>query len=230
MFRTLLAGLLSILVFSIVDAQPKIDIVGGNERDFGNVYTGQIIKRTVTVRNTGFDTLRISGIKASCGCTGAMASSQVISPGDTSTVSIAFNSTGYKGSLAKNIRISSNDTTNALVYVYFKVNVLSAFDISPQFLTFVDYKIDSPMTRTVKLKNTLSSDVAFTKVVSTDPQVAGELRKKRLRPGEETELGVKFIPKKSGWFEGTINLITDFKEVPVITISFNASMKRDGKK
>jgi hypothetical protein len=155
-----------------------------------------------------------------------MASSQVIAPGDTSSVSIAFNSTGFKGPLAKNIRISSNDTSNALMYVYFKVNVLSAFDISPQFLTFVDYRVDSPMTKTVKLKNTLSTDVTFTKVASTDPQVAGELRKKRLKPGEETELTVKLIPKKAGWFEGTLNVNTDFREVPVIAISFNAAMKR----
>jgi hypothetical protein len=220
--------LLPIMICGLLSAhaQPKIEIVGGNDRDFGSVYTGQILKHTLTLRNTGFDTLKISSVKASCGCTAAMASSHQIAPGDTATVSIAFNSTGYMGHLAKNIRIASNDSTSQPMYVYFKVNVLSAVDITPPFLAFVNYKIDSLMTRTVQLKNTTAKEITITKVTSSDPQVSAQLRKLRLKPGGTAELDVKLMPRKLGYFEGTISLKTDFAEIPMLTINFNAMMKK----
>lgn len=210
----------------MVQAQPKIDIVGGNDRDFGSVYTGQILKRKVTLRNIGFDTLKISGIKASCGCTAAMASSHEIAPGDTTTVSIAFNSTGYMGALAKNIRIASNDSSSQPMYVYFKVNVLSAIDITPPFVAFVNYKLDSAMTRTVQLKNTTTKEITITSVTSSDPQVAAHLRTSTLKPGGKADLDVKLMPRKLGYFEGTITLKTDFDQIPLLTINFNAMMKK----
>src|ERR1041385_3351827 len=79
-------------------AQPKIQAVGGTTYDFGDAYTGNKVDRLITVRNIGTDTLRITDVKAQCGCTAAMMTQKSIAPGDSGKLSISFNTSGYGGS------------------------------------------------------------------------------------------------------------------------------------
>src|SRR5258706_891882 len=93
---------MSLLVCSAaLVAQPRIEVVGGLTRRMSDTYRGEKATSLVTVKNTGNDTLRIANVKASCGCTAAVPSANIIAPQDTASIQVVFNSKGYRGSLTK---------------------------------------------------------------------------------------------------------------------------------
>src|SRR5260221_2585931 len=50
-------------------AQPAVQISGGNLVQLGEIYEGAVVRKELVFRNTGHDTLRISGVETSCSCT-----------------------------------------------------------------------------------------------------------------------------------------------------------------
>ena len=140
-------------------------------------------------------------------------------------MAITFNSAGYKGLVAKVVNIVSNDSTNSNIYVTFNANVLTAFELTPPFLSFTDYKIDSTMTQKIRLKNTTAVEVSLLKIMPKDSQITARGEKMKLKPGEEIDLVVSFTPKKSTYFQGEIELSTDFESFPLIVVSVKGAIK-----
>src|SRR5713226_9479483 len=99
------------LCISVLHAQPRLDIIGGTNREFGEVFGGLTASRNVLITNTGTEKLRILKIEPECGCTTASISSPSIAPHDTATMAIAFNSKSYYGKIEKKIAVSTNDVS-----------------------------------------------------------------------------------------------------------------------
>ena len=59
-------------------AQPKIQVVGGTKIDLGSIYRGAVVERKVMLKNIGSDTLVVSRVDPSCGCTGTVVSNDHI--------------------------------------------------------------------------------------------------------------------------------------------------------
>ncbi len=72
--------------------------------------------------NSGDQPLKISLVKASCGCTTPYWSKEEILPGDTGRVSARYNTRNRPGVFSKSLRITSN-ATNANLTLYIKGNV-----------------------------------------------------------------------------------------------------------
>jgi Protein of unknown function (DUF1573) len=82
------------------------------EYDFGNVVQGEKVKHNYVITNTGDDTLKISNVRASCGCTAALPDKNELLPGESTNIKVEFNSLGRSGHQVKHITIRSNDTDN----------------------------------------------------------------------------------------------------------------------
>lgn len=83
----------------------KFDEVAHN---FGNVIEGEIARYEFTFINTGTDSLKLTSVQASCGCTTPRWPREAIAPGQSAVISAEFNSTGRPGSFNKNIFVKSN--------------------------------------------------------------------------------------------------------------------------
>jgi hypothetical protein len=57
----------------------------------GDIRKGDSINVSVTIRNTGEDTLRITDIGVDCGCTNASLSNKNISPSDSAFLNVTYN-------------------------------------------------------------------------------------------------------------------------------------------
>lgn len=79
---------------------------------FGSIHQGDIKEHIFTVRNTGDDTLKISQVQSSCGCTVGMMDNSNIPPGGVGQLKATFNSSGKMGHITKTIYIYSNDVSN----------------------------------------------------------------------------------------------------------------------
>ena len=78
------------------------------EHDFGKVSEGEKVACTFTFGNKGRGPLIISSVTTTCGCTVAKYETKPISPGDSGTIEIVFDSSGKSGKQTKTITVHSN--------------------------------------------------------------------------------------------------------------------------
>ncbi len=79
--------------------------------DYGTVKTGSDGQRVFTVKNTGDKPLILSSVKASCGCTTPVYSTDPIMPGKSADIKVGYN-TSINGAFTKQIEVFSNDPAN----------------------------------------------------------------------------------------------------------------------
>ncbi len=90
--------------------------------DFGTIKDGDKVSHTYTVTNIGDKPLYIANVAASCGCTVPEFPKEAIAPGETGQVTLEFNSSGKRGTVAKNALIVAN-AINAPYSIGFKAEV-----------------------------------------------------------------------------------------------------------
>lgn len=79
------------------------------EFDFGQVARGEHVKHNFSLTNIGGDLLKISDVRASCGCTAAKPEKDELAPGESTNINVDFNSTGRSGKQIKIITVKTND-------------------------------------------------------------------------------------------------------------------------
>ena len=91
--------------------------------DFGDIYQGDKVEYIFNFENTGDTPLIITNIKVTCGCTATDWSREPILPGEESSITVKFNSTGKLNKQNKVISIVSN-ANNPMPQVKIVANVL----------------------------------------------------------------------------------------------------------
>jgi len=105
--------LMSLFVAVTINAQvtsPKVDVLGMKEieYDFGKIPQGKPVTHVFEVINNGKDSLKISNVQASCGCTTPeWDKDKVQAPGEKTNINVGFNA-GAKGVFTKTITITYN--------------------------------------------------------------------------------------------------------------------------
>jgi hypothetical protein len=115
---------LLLLVFGTTTAwaQPKISFPG-SPWDFGEMLQQQKASHQFELRNEGGDTLFISRIKPSCGCTSAPLTRDVVGPGESIWIDITFDSKKFSGQVAKRVLVFSNDPVDPQATIEFTAQV-----------------------------------------------------------------------------------------------------------
>lgn len=85
------------------------------DKDFGTVKEGETINHDFVFTNTGKTDLIIRKIKASCGCTTVAPKVTVIKPGESSSLSASFKTTGFTGRQSKSITVITNDPKQSTI-------------------------------------------------------------------------------------------------------------------
>ena len=202
-------------------AQPKLDVVGGTTLDFGNLYTGNSHHHKVVLRNVGTETLVVTAVSATCGCTGTLMSADHVAPGDSGVLSISFNPSRFGGPVEKAVSFDVNDTTVRHVRIVFKANVLKAFEVRPDYVVFKTSR-DSAGTESIMLKNLSEKTVHILSVTPSSTVVHAIFSKKTLEPGDESAIDLTFTPETIGAAKGTLVIQTDELHVPTIDVRYFA--------
>jgi hypothetical protein len=198
------------LPLATASAQPKIKALPGPTFDMGDVYQGIKAEKVIAITNAGTDTLRITEVKAQCGCTATRLGRAEIGPADSSQLSIMFDTHNQMGRVTKQVYISSNDSTTPKLTVQFTANVIQVLQYIPTYFSFDDTKLDSTYTKSITVLNpSRGTPVTVLSVETTFEDIKVDLKKKELKPGEQTQLEVVFHPTKPGAYQGVITLTTD---------------------
>ncbi len=83
--------------------------------DFGQIKKDKIVKHDFSVKNDSARTLTINGVTTSCGCTASEAKKKILAPGESTQISVEFNSKGYKGEVTQFVYVDTDDTENPVL-------------------------------------------------------------------------------------------------------------------
>ncbi len=132
--RILIALVLgSALASGLGAAGPKIsfDI---EAYDWGVIYQGETASHVYQIKNTGDETLKISQVKTSCGCTVAKDWPKTLAPGNAGVIKVSFNSGSRQGRNEKSIAVHSNDPERPLVQLKIRGDIKKIIDILPSHI------------------------------------------------------------------------------------------------
>ncbi len=124
MFKKILI-LFTIFAASVFSQEPGPRItVQSLEYDFGNVQQGKKVTYNFIISNDGGSALKITNVRASCGCTAAQSDRSEIAPGDSGEIHVEFDTNGRLGKQEKYVYVFSNDKENPQLKLKITGNVL----------------------------------------------------------------------------------------------------------
>ena len=97
----------------------KTDILTLKEKtfDFGKIPQGRPVKHIFEVVNNGTDSLKISNVQASCGCTTPeWEKDKIVAPGKTTIVTVGYNA-ATAGIFSKTITITYNNKQTKFITI-----------------------------------------------------------------------------------------------------------------
>lgn len=187
------------LIFAVslaaaAQAQPSLEIVDGTKIEFGSVSRGTVAERKVTLRNTGSDTLVISRVDASCGCTGTLMSDQRIPPGGTGSLRISFNSRNFSGPVHKTVSVHSNTFDGKVAVIEFTANVVEEIVLEPPTFWFRDARVGTVSTSTIQIRNQSRTVLKLTGVKTQLEGFTVRLPSEAIEPGKSAQIVAEYKP------------------------------------
>jgi hypothetical protein len=121
------------IAVAVLSAQPRF-FVENKRHDWGTVTEGnKVLKHSFVVVNKGSDTLKITNIRASCGCTVASYDS-IVAPGKTGRIAAEFDIRGRTGRQENTLVVMSNDADSSQIRLRVVAFIKSPLDVSPRWL------------------------------------------------------------------------------------------------
>ena len=210
----------SLFVVAAMFAQPKMKIPTGNTFTFGDITLASKVQKDITIKNEGKDTLVISDVGATCGCTAAMMSNNRIAPKGSGTLSVTFDASRFSGKVEKGVNFHTNDPKNQVVALKFTANIVRILELDPEYLMLSHCIVDSPMTAEVTIKNISTKSIKILSVKSTSNIVTTNLSTKVIEPNQEATLECTVTPKTEGTVKGYIELKTDNAKLKTHSIRY----------
>jgi len=224
--------ILSISLFAQF-GDPKI-VPLEKEYSFGEIIEGSKVVHDFIIFNNGGDTLKISKVKASCGCTAAIPTKTELVPGDSTSVKVRFNSTRRKGPQKKYVYIFSNDPETPQLRLVFNANVIpkggsgtekkASIKLSEYNHNFGNVKQGEVLKLSVQVNNQGASELKINNIKSSCGCTAALMSSKTLKPKEMGELKIEFDTKNlSGQIARTVTLFSNdpIQPTSVLTLIVN---------
>jgi len=193
--------------------------------DFGTIPQGQKVEHVFIVMNSGDMPLSLKGIRPSCGCTAAQASSRVIQPGKLSEIKVTFNSANFFGLIHKTIAVESDDPKSPVSTLSLNGKVIEEIFVNPRQLSLGVIKAGSAKEVSLSVINNGKQTVRMLSVKSLMPQIKINPQTGILKPGETATINVSVSPNKNDrMLSGYISITTDNPAKNEIIIPVYASV------
>lgn len=219
---------LAILFVGISSAfsQPKLEIVGGNEYNWGKVKASDSpLKTKIKIKNTGNQLLKIHSVKPSCGCTTAPLDKDQIKPGEFATLDITLNAPKDAGSFTKPVTITSNDPQNDKIDLVLKGNLVLPLKVFPKFLNMGYVEPNKQALAKIVLSNNIDSKIKILKVSSDLDGLKINLKDGMfLAPKSDFTIEATYSGKQVGKISGNITIKTDNKDQETFTFQVFANV------
>jgi hypothetical protein len=191
--------------------------------DFGSIKKGASVAHSYWFTNTGTETLEITRIKPTCGCTVTKKGGIKAEPGERAFVDIIFNSGKFNGRVTKAIKLETNDKINPYMDIRFKSTIndpLMIFDFTPFQADFKE--VPSGLAANFKIIITNNDSTTSKLLIVDKPQenfIQANLSRSEIEPEGTTSLELVLSESiKPGEYLSSITLEAEGKRHSRFTI------------
>jgi hypothetical protein len=193
----LVLGFVGTGCLSFAFAQPKLLAVEGQKFDLGTVFRGTVVEHQLTLKNTGTEALHLGPVEASCGCTGAIVSSESLRPGESGSLAITFNSKNFTGQVHKTVTVRTTPSITPPLLIEFTAMILDEITVTPQQFWFKDAEVGKKSRMMLTVRNNGKEPLRLTGWRS---QLAGftlTLPSAPIDTGKSVEIVAELTPEKA---------------------------------
>ena len=204
--------------------------------NFGDISEGEIVSHDFIIFNRGTNILKINRVKASCGCTAAMPEKSELEPGESTNLTVTFNSSGRNGAQKKLIRIETNDPENPQQIITITGNVVleGANPQSNPVLNFSETQYDfgkilegKVVEHTFKFQNIGKATLKISDIKTSCGCTAALVSNEKIGPGEEGTLKVELDTKnRQGKMSRTITITSNDPKEPEKILTVYADIQQ----
>jgi hypothetical protein len=189
--------------------------------DFGKAAVGEKVRHTYFVTNMGNETLHITNVHPSCGCTSAGSWTHDIEPGKTGEIPVQFDTSRFGGfpPISKTIEVDSNAGNEPRKILWLKGTVWRPIEVAP-VVAMIGLGSDATneVSTAVRIVNKTDHPFSVSNVVSANHFFRAVL--KETKPGKEYELVITAaLPFSAGNSPGVISVNTSLPSTPVINVT-----------
>jgi hypothetical protein len=185
--------------------------------DFGEVYSDAVVTHRYVLTNQGARVVKILAVRAGCGCTTAVAATNEVAPGQSTTVEAVINFKGRRGRQAKSIIAETDDPGNRLVRMEFTGVVIVPIEAQPEGIHFGTIGAEGRLAREVLLTAVSTNSFQVLSAKSTSPYLTVTI--------EPREAGRQYLikvvcegPRKPGSFMTAVEVETDHPQMKQLSI------------
>jgi hypothetical protein len=214
---------------------PKIS-ARSTHYDFGTVAEGQVVTTNFEVSNTGSSDLEIKQVRASCGCTAAAPTKNLLKPGEKTTIKVEFNSSNRLGPQEKTVYVMSNDPKDSELKLSFSCVVvdksvtkqavakLPKLKLAKNEFDFGNVEEGKLVETKIGLKNEGQGTLEISEVKTSCGCTAALLSSKKLNAGESGSVRLELdTANREGKLTRTVTIYSNDPDAPnqVITLYVN---------
>jgi hypothetical protein len=227
MKKYLIIALLFVAFSIIANSQPKLEIVGGDVYDWGEITMNDNPLHTkVILKNAGTDTLFISRVKPTCGCTTAPLSKDLLAPGETAEMNVTLRVSENLESVTKTVHIYTNDPQNDKTTLFLKAKLKKPIKILPNnYFRFTDMTVGNESNAVVQLINNTDKKLILGELTIEPEDLILDMPTNTLEPNEAVTVTAKVTPSKVGYFSCQVIIKTNNEEMPELKIQGYGSVK-----
>ncbi len=134
---------------------PKVEVVGGNEYQFGTMQHGDSMSHTFVFRNIGNGPLNLDMGASTCKCTVGELESSILQPGEQTDVTLTWNAVSISSDFGQSATIHTNAPDSPEVQLRIRGQIADSFVIEPPELSLGDLSVTEPVTKTFHVFNYL---------------------------------------------------------------------------
>jgi Protein of unknown function (DUF1573) len=193
--------------------------------EFGKVASGEKVRHTYMVTNTGTETLQITNVHPGCHCTTPGEWTHSIEPGKTGRIPIQFDSAGFgSGPITRTVDVYSNAKNEPHKILMLKGLIWKPIEYASAATVMIPADSTEVKSTSVRIVNQTDNPVTFSNAVSSKPQLF-DAALKEVKPGKEYDLLITAHPPfPAGNTGGTITVNTSLPGTPTITVSAMAKV------
>lgn len=219
-------------------SDPKI-AVDADSHEFGDINEGDIVKHDYIIYNRGGALLKIDNVRASCGCTAIQSYKKELEPGDSTSITVQFDSQSRRGMQNKHVYVYSNDPKKRELRLSFTANIAPDKSL-PTYKPLAKMKLDryqynfgkvdegAVLDLNIKIKNMGDAPLEIKEINTSCDCITYNIDKKVLDPNETVEMSLKFdTAKRAGEMSRTITFFSNDSQLPQQTLILYADIKKN---
>lgn len=205
------------------EALSCLELEGGGKHDFGGITHSDKPAHRFVLRNVCDDTVRITHVKAACGCTAASLAGGTIAPGGSATVDVTFYPPrSTNGHISKSVAVWVQGGKQQQYLLRVEADIRSNFSTAPEKVELGAIGKGAVTESVVRLTNTSDREQEITEILSgfsiesrgdsgeapprVLPVTEAEFipRQFTLAPGDTQDITIRLTPQHAGRLMGSM--------------------------